>query len=201
MTRLIVFTSVFAIAATAAMAGESVVEIKSKKIEGGSVITFDCDECPELKPRTDTPDVYGVEVQEQNVDGEKKIVQMDNMMGGSAVRIVKAGTSPSNYAGQTVTREGNGTLVTSGEPVVETVEPGQAVADNDVEYEGGGEFDVDEVSENEPVEDGVDGGSQTSSVESLNMDDAEHDDADPDESAAEEPHNDGPEIIELRSSK
>jgi hypothetical protein len=200
MTRLIVFTSAFAIAATAAMAGDSVVHIKSKKIESGSVITYHCDVCPELKPRFVAPDIHGVQVQEQDIEGEKKIVQMDNMMGGSAVRIVRAGTNQGNYAGQTVTREGNGTLVTSGEPVVETVEPG-VVADNDVEYDGGGEFNVDEVSENEPIEDGIDGGSQTSSVESVNMNDAEHDDEGPGEPAAEEPHNDGPEIIELRSSK
>ena len=83
MTRLIVFTSAFAIAASAAMAGDSVLFFKSAPTNGSSVLTFNCDDCPAIKPSFVAPDVHGVEVQEHDVDGEKKIVQMDNMMGGS----------------------------------------------------------------------------------------------------------------------
>ena len=120
MTRLIGFTSAFAIAASAAMAGDSVLYIKSKPSKGSSIISYNCDECPELKPDFVAPDVHGVEVQEHEVDGQKRIVQHDNMMGGSAVRIVKTGNTQDNYAGQTVTRVPGGTLVTSGAPVVDS---------------------------------------------------------------------------------
>ena len=47
-------------------------------------------------------------------------------------------------------------------------------------------------------EDGVDGRSQTSSVESVNMNHAQHDNAGPKEPEMELRHNDGPEIIDLR---
>ena len=198
MTRLIVFTSAFAIAATAAMAGDSVIHIKTGKSENRSVRSFSCSECPDIKPRFVSPDVHGVEVIEQHVDGQKKIVQMDNMMGGSAVRIVKAGAEPENYAGESVVRENGGTLVTDNQDDATVIQPGQqpVMADGSVTYEGGGEFKVDE----EPVQDGVDDGSQTSSVESLNMNDAEHHNVNPDKPVNEEPHNNGPEIIELRTN-
>ncbi|MEM9108180.1 MAG: hypothetical protein AAGC96_21270 [Pseudomonadota bacterium] len=195
MTRLIVFTSAFAIAAGAAMAGDSVLYLKSKPSESGSVITYTCDDCPELKPDFVAPNVHGVEVLEHEDEGGKKVVQHDNMMGGSAVRIVRTGNTQDNYAGQTVTRVPGGTVVTSGAPVVETVEPGQTpvVAGSNVTVSGGSDMNVEEVAE-----DGVDDGSQTSSVESVNMNAAQHDNAGPSEPEAEQPHNDGPEIIDLR---
>ncbi|MEM6464162.1 MAG: plant virulence effector HPE1-like domain-containing protein [Pseudomonadota bacterium] len=201
MTRLIVLASAFSIAATAAVAGDSVINVQSRKVESGSIISFSCAECPALKPRFVAPDVHGVEVTEKSVDGENKIVQTDNMMGGSAVRIVKAGSNPENTSGQTVERVNGGTLVTSGETAPVVVQPGETpvVADSGVTFEGGGEFNVDEVGTETPAEDGVDGGSQTSSVETVNMNDAEHDSAGPSEPEGEGPHNDGPEIIELRS--
>ena len=196
MTRLIVFTSAFAIAASAAMAGDSVLFFKSEPTEGRSVLTFTCDDCPEIKPSFVAPEVHGVEVLEHDVDGEKRIVQHDNMMGGSAVRIVKGVSSQDNYAGQTVTRMGNGTLVTSGGgPVVETVDGDRepVVADSNVTVSGGGGMNVKEING-----DGVDGRSQTSSVESINMNDAQHENVGPAEPETERPHNDGPEIIDLR---
>lgn len=197
MTRLIVFTSAFAIAAGAAMAGDSVLYIKSKPSKSSSIITYNCDDCPELKPDFVAPNVHGVEVLEHEVDGEKKIVQHDNMMGGSAVRIVKSGNTQENYAGQTVTRVPGGTIVTSGSPVVESVEPGQTpvvAGSSNVTVSGGSDMNVEEVTA-----DGVDDGSQTSSVESVNMNAAQHDNAGPSEPEAEQPHNDGPEIIDLRN--
>ena len=196
MTRLIVFTSAFAIAASAAMAGDSVLFIKSEPTKGDSVLTFNCDDCPEVKPSFVAPEVHGVEVLEHDVNGEKRIVQHDNMMGGSAVRIVKGVSNQDNYAGQTVTRQGNGTLVTSGGgTVVETVDGDRTpvVADSNVSVSGGGGMSVEEINE-----DGIDGGSQTSSVESVNMNHAQHDNAGPAEPEARQPHNDGPEIIDLR---
>ncbi|MCP4316658.1 MAG: hypothetical protein GY789_11770 [Hyphomicrobiales bacterium] len=186
MTRLIVFTSAFAIAASAAMAGDSVIKIKSRNVEAGSVITFDCSECPPVKPKFVSPDVHGVEVIEKNIDGKKKVVQMDNMMGGSAVRIVKATPETQNNTGD--------------QNVVESWQK-PFVADSGVTFEGVGEFNVDEVEEagtDQPAQDGVDGGSQTSSV---NMTDAEHVNVGPKEPNGEEPHNNGSEIIELRPSK
>ena len=198
MTRLIVFTSAFAIAASAAMAGDSVIHIKTGKGESRSVTSFDCADCPDLKPRFVSPEVHGVEVSEQHVDGKKKIVQVDNMMGGSAVRIVKAGDEPENYAGESVVREGNGTLVTDNQDGSVVIQPGEqpVVADGTVTYQGGGDFNVDE----EPVQDGVDGGSRTSSVDSPNMTDAEDYNVDPARSAPEQQHKSSPEIIELRTN-
>ncbi|MEX3007915.1 plant virulence effector HPE1-like domain-containing protein [Hoeflea sp. TYP-13] len=200
MTRLIILTSAFALAASAAMAGDSVIHVKSKIVGAGSVITVDCSECPPLKPKYTGPDVHGVEIVEQHIGGEKKVVQTDNMMGGSAVRIVRASAGTKNYAGESVVHANGGTNVSDRHEGTIHLQPGQrpVVADSGVTYKGGGEFNVEEVGEDQRPLDGVDGGSQTSSV---NMNDAEHDVVEPQEPGGEEPHNNGPEIIELRPSK
>ncbi|WP_419913641.1 plant virulence effector HPE1-like domain-containing protein [Hoeflea sp.] len=200
MTRLMVFASFLALAAAPAVAGDSVIKVTSDKQGAGSVINFNCSACPPLKPKEKGPDVHGVEVIEAEIGGKKKTVQTDNMMGGSAVRIVKSAPAGAQYAGETVTHSKAGTTVASEHHGTIHVVPGTKpiVADSGTTFEGGGEFNVEEVGDNNVRRDGVDDTSQTSSV---NMNDAQNDNAGQQASqGGEQPHNNGAEIIELRET-
>ncbi|MDA4844865.1 plant virulence effector HPE1-like domain-containing protein [Hoeflea poritis] len=201
MTRLIAFTSFLALAVGPALAGDSVINVTSDALGAGSVIEVDCSTCPPLKPKKTGPDVHGVEVIEAEIGGKKKTVQTDNMMGGSAVRTVKASHSSPQFAGETVTHTKAGTTVASEHHGTIHIQPGAEpiVADSGTTFEGGGEFNVEEVGENNIRRDGVDGASQTSSV---NMNDAQHDNAGQQApEGGQQPHNNGPEIIELRPTQ
>ncbi|WP_136660402.1 plant virulence effector HPE1-like domain-containing protein [Nitratireductor sp. XY-223] len=198
MTRLVVFTSFLALAVSPALAGDSVINVTSDTLGAGSVIEVDCSACPPLKPKKKGSAVHGVEVIETEIGGQRKTVQTDNMMGGSAVRTVRASSSDPHYAGETVTHSKAGTNVASKHHGTIHIQPGAepVVADSGTTFEGGGEFNVEEVGENNVRKDGVDDDSQTSSV---NMTDAQHNNAGPQApEGGEEPHNNGPEIIELR---
>lgn len=201
MTRLIALTSFLALAAAPALAGDSVINITSDTLGAGSVIEVDCSACPPLKPKQTDPVVHGVEVIEAEIGGKKKTVQTDNMMGGSAVRTVKAPVLNPQYAGETVTHTKAGTTVASEHHGTIHVQPGAepVVADSGTAFEGGGEFNVEQVGENNVRRDGVDDASRTSSV---NMTDAQDDNAgQPAPEDGGQPHNNGPEIIELRPTQ
>ncbi|MCY6381702.1 plant virulence effector HPE1-like domain-containing protein [Hoeflea prorocentri] len=199
MQRLIVLTSFFALTAGPALAGDAVLDIKTKSVGAGNVITVDCSHCPPLKEKDTGPDVHGVELVETEIGGTRKVVQTDNMMGGSAVRYVRAATPEGSYSGEAVTQTAGGTSVTGGNShgtihIERGVTP--IVADGGTTFSGGGEFNVEEVGNANERRDGVDGASQTSSV---NMNDAQHDNAGAETvEGGEEPHNPGPEIIDLR---
>lgn len=167
MQRLFVLTSIFALTAGPALAGDGVLNITTDSVGAGNIITVDCSHCPPLKEKDTGPDVHGVEVVETEINGTRKVVQTDNMMGGSAVRYVRAAAPEGSYSGETVTQTAGGTSVT-----------------------GGGEFNVERVGNANARRDGVDDDSQTSSV---NMNDAQHDNAGP-----QKQNNSGPETIELR---
>lgn len=198
MKRRILLTSLFAFSAGPVLAGDSVLTIGSTSTGAGSIITIDCSSCPPLKTEDKGPNVHGVEVIETEIGGEKKIVQTDNLMGGSPVRYVKASTSNEQSAGEVIAHSDGGTNVTVGHEGTIHVRPGTAPvtvnAGNGTTYSGGGEFHVEEVKPRGTENDGVDGGSQTSSV---NMNDAQHDveGGEPMEGSRTEG---GTEIIELR---
>ena len=168
MKRLIQITSFLALCATPAAAGDSVLNITSTSTGAGSILTLDCDKCPPLKVKDTGPKVHGVEVIEKHIGGEKKIVQTDNLMGGTAVRYVKSSFGTDNTAGESVTHTSAGTTVASGnEGTINfngELEPVTADVSNRTTYSGGGEFSIERVSPDGSVSDGVDGGSRTSSV-------------------------------------
>ena len=193
MQRLFVLTSIFALTAGPALAGDGVLNITTDSVGAGNIITVDCSHCPPLKEKDTGPDVHGVEVVETEINGTRKVVQTDNMMGGSAVRYVKAAAPEGSYSGETVTQTAGGTSVTGGHEhgtihIERGMEP--VTADGGTTFGGGGEFNVERVGNANARRDGVDDDSQTSSV---NMNDAQHDNAGP-----QKQNNSGPEIIELR---
>ena len=198
MKRRILLTSVIAIAAGPALAGDSVLTFKSLNTDADSVTTFNCADCPPLKVKEMGPNVHGVEVEETIIGGEKKIVQTDNLMGGSAVRYVKSSPSNPHSAGEMIAHTDGGTSVTVGHEGTIHIRPGQqpvtANAGNQVTYTGGGEFNVEEVSPKPMEDDGVDGNSRTSSV---NMTDAQHD-VEGGEATPSSRIENGTEILELR---
>lgn len=198
MKRRILLTSLFAFSAGPVLAGDSVLTIGSASTGAGSITIIDCSSCPPLKTEDKGSVVHGVEVIETEIGGEKKIVQTDNLMGGSPVRYVKASTSDEQSAGEVIAHSDGGTNVTVGHEGTIHVRPGTAPvtvnAGNQTTYSGGGEFHVEEVKPRVTENDGVDDGSQTSSV---NMNDAQHDveGVKPMEGSRT---GGGPEIIELR---
>lgn len=201
MKRRILLTSIFVFCAGPVLAGDSVLTIGSGSTGAGSVITIDCSSCPPLKPEDKGPNVHGVEVIETEIGGEKKVVQTDNLMGGSAVRYVKASTRGPESAGEVVSHSGGGTNVTVGHEGTIDVRRGTAPvtvnAGNQTTFSGGGEFHVEEVKPRVIENDGVDGGSRTSSV---NMNDAQHD-VEGGTPAEESRVEGGAEIIELRPTQ
>lgn len=176
MKRHILLTSIFALSAGPVLAGDSVITIGSASTGANSVITIDCSSCPPLKIKDNSPKVHGVEVIETEIGGEKKIVQTDNLMGGSPVRYVKASTRGAQSAGEVIAHSNGGTNVTVGHEGTIHVRPGTEPvtvnAGNQTTFSGGGEFHVEEVKPRVLETDGVDGRSRTSSV---NMNDAQHD--------------------------
>jgi hypothetical protein len=175
MKRRILLTSIITIAAGPVLAGDSVITFGSESTGGNSIITFDCSACPPLKVEDRGPNVHGVEVKEIEIGGEKKIVQTDNLMGGSAVRYVRTSHSGPNSAGEVIAHTNGGTSVTTGNEgtihVRPDMQPVTADAGDQTTYSGGGEFNIEEVVPEGHENDGVDDGSQTSSV---NMNDAQH---------------------------
>lgn len=153
-------------AAAPALAEDSVVSFSQSSDGAGSVITIHCDSCPPLEEKDQDPNVHGVQVTETIIGGQKKIVQTDNLMGGSAVRYVK--TSPSNRqsAGEVIGHSGGGTNVTVGHGGTIHVPAGRPPLDLEsaVSYSGGGEFNVQRVERERQQTGNVDAGSQTSSV-------------------------------------
>ena len=198
MKRRILLTSVIAIVAAPALAGDSVLTSNQLNTDADSVITFSCATCPPLKEKDMGPNVHGVEVTEKIIGGEKKVVQTDNLMGGTAVRYVKSSPSNADSAGEMIARTNGGTSVTVGHEGTIHVRPGMqpvtANSGNQVTYSGGGEFNVEEVSPKPMEVDGVDDGSRTSSV---NMTDAQHDVEGGEVTSGSRVENDT-EILELR---
>ncbi len=176
MKRRILLISVLILSAGPALADDSVITIGSASTGADSIITIDCSSCPPLKVKEKGPQVHGVEVIETEIGGEKKIVQTDNLMGGSPVRYVKTSTTGPQSAGEVIAHTNGGTSVTVGHEGTIHVRPGNepvtVSAGDQTTYSGGGEFHVEEVTPRHNGQDGVDGGSQTSSV---NMNDAEND--------------------------
>lgn len=201
MKRRILLTSIFVIATGPVLAGDSVITIGSASTGANSVITIDCGSCPPLKVKDSGPKVHGVEVVETEIGGEPKVVQTDNLMGGSAVRYVKASTRGPQSAGEVIAHSNGGTSVTVGHEGTIHARPGIAPvtvnAGNQTTYSGGGEFHVEEVKPQATQNVGIDDGSQTSSV---NMNDAQHDveGGEPVDGSRIE---DGTEIIELRPTQ
>ncbi len=200
----IAIISIVLLASGNALAGGSVIEVNSnsaaagKSVSAGSIITIDCTLCPPLKAKDNGPGVHGVEVIEMEINGQNKVVQTDNLMGGTAVRYVKNNISkpqPANraFAGETVTHSNGGTEVTSRHTIIVPSNSVLVIADagSSVTMSGGGDFNVEEVQPDEERQDGVDDGSQTSSV---NMNDAQHDNIEVDGT-------DEPEILELRPTQ
>ncbi|MDF2369512.1 MAG: plant virulence effector HPE1-like domain-containing protein [Rhizobiaceae bacterium] len=200
MIRPIILTAALVLTTGSAVAGGSVIDVTSKLIATGSIISVDCTECPPLKDKTAAPVVSGVETHETEIDGTKKIIQTDNMLGGSPVRHVRnaPASSPSvvtEYSGESSSHENGGTSISSGDHGTihagAGMMPGAANDEGEVTVTGGGDFNVDEVAPETASKDGVDGVSQTSSVD---MNDAQHDNVEPENTA-------GPEIIELRPTQ
>lgn len=200
MIRALILTTALVLTTGSAVAGGSVIDITSKLIATGSIISVDCTQCPPLKNTKKAPLVSGVETHETEIDGTKKIIQTDNMLGGSPVRHVRnaPASSPSvvtEYSGESSSHENGGTSITSGHHG--TIHAGAGMVsgsgndEGEVTITGGGDFNVDEVGPKTASKDGVDDVSQTSSVD---MNDAQHDTVEPDNS-------DGPEIIELRPTQ
>ncbi len=178
MKRAIFLVATVALASVPAWAGDSVITFGQLSDTGNSVITVDCATCPPLKEKEHGPAVHGVEVTETIIGGEKKIVQTDNLMGGSAVRYVKTSPSNADSAGEIIAHTGGGTSVTVGHGgtihVPADMQPAAADAGNSVTYSGGGEFHVEEAEARSEKNREVDGSSTTSSVNSVNMNDAEN---------------------------
>ena len=133
------------------MAQSSIVEIRSPEIQAGAIREFHCKNCSsDDEGKGDYQPA--VQVTETSVDGDRKAVQVDNMMGGSPVRTFRD--------------------LDDNEPptVVQNTQQNEGSA---VTFSGGGDFDVDEVGPSSG--EAVDEGSQTSSV---NMENAEHDNVD-----------------------
>lgn len=174
--RLILLAT--ALASTQALAGDSVLTLKQLSTDGDGVITINCTACPPLSVKNERPNVHGVEVTETMIGGEKKIIQTDNLMGGSAVRYVKSSPSNRTSAGEMIARTEGGTSVTVGHEgtihVRPDLQPVSASMGDNVTYGGGGEFQVENVEPNgeeRTVNGGVDSVSRTSSID---MNDAEH---------------------------
>ena len=75
MKRLVLMTSVIAIAAAPALGGDSVLTFDHLNTDADSVTTFSCSTCPPLKEKDTGPNVHGIEVSETIIGGQKKVVQ------------------------------------------------------------------------------------------------------------------------------
>lgn len=180
----------------AALAGGSIIDITSSQTGGDAVMEIHCTACAPVDDGR-TVEHSGVTLMQKQISGESKTVQIDNMMGGSPVRIVRSAySSADEHAADGVTvfdeQPAAGQHPVDGfigEPPVSADTTAQ------VTVEGGGDFQVDEVSQGNEGEQDVDPGSQTSSVD---MENAEHDNVDDVESDGSAAPSGGPEILELR---
>ncbi|MEO4043544.1 hypothetical protein AAFN47_18265 [Hoeflea sp. CAU 1731] len=135
----------------AAVAQKSIIEIKSPEIQAGAILEFHCKSCSSDDEDKDD-NQPAVQVTETSVDGDRKAVQVDNMMGGSPVRTFRDLDDAEPPVVVQKTQENEGSAVT---------------------FSGGGDFGVEEVGPSSGET--VDEGSRTSSV---NMENAEHDNVD-----------------------
>lgn len=185
MNYSILFWSLILVPGTAG-AGDSIIDITSVQSGGGAIMEFHCTTCA---PVDNGPKVEhsGVSLEQTQIDGKNKTVQIDNMMGGSPVRIVRSAGSSADE------RTTDGVAVFDEHPAPARRRNGEATAQ--VTTEGGGEFHVDEVTPGSDGEESFDSESQTSSI---NMENAEDDNVDGPEPTGPAPDRGGPEILDLR---